>query len=411
MAQFASNRFLRKIAHFLVVFGPGWVTMEADNDFGAVSSYTQAGAQYGLHGLLWLLLILLPITYICQEMVVRLGICTGKGYVVMIYKRFGKFWGNLSIVNLLVVNMLTLVTEFAGISLVMAQLGVSPYWSVPLVAVALIILVLSSGYSRWERCMIVLCLLDVVWLLVACLHRNCPGTPVIPGIPVNGTFLFMVIAVIGTTVAPWQLAFQQSAICNKKLRFKDLKLEQLDTFLGAVFTIIIAGAMMYMGRCVGGAYKDPGNMAHILGTRWGHNIGTLLLLMGCNAAILGTVAISLASAWAFGEIKGWPHSLQLSFKEAKGFYGIYSGCVLSAAGIVLIPHLPLQLVIVSVQVLAALILPSALIFLQLLLNDKTLMRDYRNSKLQSVIGWVVVGLLIGLSVLLILQPFLGAIHI
>ena len=406
-----SNRVLRKIAHFLLVAGPGLIVLEADNEFGAVSSYTQAGAQYGLHGLLWLLLILLPITYICQEMTVRLGICTGQGHAAMIYRRFGRWWGNLSMVDLLLVNFLTLITEFAGISLVMSQLGISSYWSVPLVAIALIVLVLTTRYTVWERSMIALCLLDSVWFIIAFLHRNCASMPIIPGIHVNGTFLFMLIAVVGTTVAPWQIFFQQSCVADKKLRFADMKMEQIDTLLSAVFTIIIAGCMMWCGRAVGGAYKDPSNMAVLLGRQWGHGIGTILLLMGCNAAILGIVAISLASAWAFGEIKGWPHSLQLSFKNAKGFYSIYIGCVLLAALIVLIPHLPLQLIIVSVQVLAAMVLPSTLIFLQLLLNDAKLMGGYKNTKIQSAVNWGIIGLLLALSVALVLQGLLGGVHL
>lgn len=410
MARFASNRFLRGIAHFLMVFGPGIIVMEADNDAGALATYTQAGAQYGLH-LLWLLLILLPITYIVQEMVVRLGIVTGKGHALMIYRRFGRWWGNFSMVDLLVVNFLTLITEFAAISMVMSQVGVSPYWSVPLVALALIVLVCRAGYNGWEKSMIVLCLIDAIWVVVACMHRGYTPMPIIPPVKIDGALIFLIIAIIGTTIAPWQLFFQQSCIANKKLRFQDLKFEQLDTFLGAVFTIIVAGAMMFCGRAVGAHYVDAGQMAGFLGAKWGHGTGLALLLMGANAAILGTVAISLSSAWAYGEIKGWPHSLQLKFKDAKGFYSVYIGCVLLAAGIVLIPHLPLQLIIVGVQVLAGIILPSTIVFLQILLSDKLLMGDYVNTKFQNVVNWIIVGFLIALSVVLVLQVILGGVHL
>jgi Mn2+/Fe2+ NRAMP family transporter len=134
--------------------------MEADNDAGAVSTYTQAGAQYGLK-LLWLLLILLPVTYFCQEMVVRLGIATGEGHAAMIYKRFGKWWGRFSLFDLQLVNFFTLVTEFAGISLAFAAMGVSPWVSVPLATVGLITMVVTGSYLRWERITIFLCLLDL----------------------------------------------------------------------------------------------------------------------------------------------------------------------------------------------------------------------------------------------------------
>src|SRR5689334_9311804 len=151
-----------------MVFGPGLIVMEADNDAGAVSTYTQAGAQYGLN-LLWVLLLLLPVCYFIQEMVARLGIATGQGHAAMIYKRFGKWWGRFSLFDLLLVNFLTLVTEFAAISLATARMGISPWISVPVSAVALIALVLTGSYLRWERITIFLCLLDLCWLVMASL--------------------------------------------------------------------------------------------------------------------------------------------------------------------------------------------------------------------------------------------------
>lgn len=166
------NPTLRRILTFLMVFGPGLIVMEADNDAGAVSTYTQAGAQYGTK-LLWILLILLPVTYFCQEMVVRLGIATGEGHAAMIYKRFGKWWGRFSLFDLELVNFLTLVTEFAAISLALSKMGISPYISVPVSAVALIFLVVSGGYLRWERVTIVLCLIDAIWVVFALMSH--PG--------------------------------------------------------------------------------------------------------------------------------------------------------------------------------------------------------------------------------------------
>src|SRR6516164_3321214 len=150
-----ANKWAAHALTFLMVFGPGLIVMEADNDAGAVSTYIQAGAQYGTH-LLWIMLLLLPITYFVQEMVVRLGIATGQGHAAMIYRRFGKWWGRFSLFDLLLVNFLTLVTEFAAIALAVDHMGVSPYFGVPLAATGLILLVLSGGYLRWER--ITICL-------------------------------------------------------------------------------------------------------------------------------------------------------------------------------------------------------------------------------------------------------------
>src|ERR1700726_774715 len=162
----------RRILSFLMVFGPGLIVMEADNDAGAVSTYMQAGGQYGLH-LLWLLVVLLPICYFVQEMVARLGIATGKGHAAMIYERFGKWWGRFSLIDLLAVNFLTLITEFAAISLALSALGISPYISVPVSALGLTLMVVSGSYLRSARIVIGLCLMDLTWFVLAFMvHPN-----------------------------------------------------------------------------------------------------------------------------------------------------------------------------------------------------------------------------------------------
>src|SRR5579872_7304313 len=167
------SKWTRDLLTFLMVFGPGLIVMVADNDAGAVSTYTQAGAQYGTH-LLWVVLLLLPVTYFIQEMVVRLGIATGKGHAAMIYQRFGKWWGLFSLIDLEVVNFLTLVTEFAAIDLALTKMGVDPRYGVPLVGVGLLAIVLSGSYRRWERIVVFLCLLDFAWFAIAYWLR--PGT-------------------------------------------------------------------------------------------------------------------------------------------------------------------------------------------------------------------------------------------
>jgi len=408
------SKWARNLLTFLMVFGPGLIVMEADNDAGAVSTYIQAGAQYGTR-LLWTLLILLPVCYFIQEMVVRLGIATGKGHAAMIYQRFGKWWGLFSLVDLELVNFLTLVTEFAAIALAVRHFGISPYLGVPFSAVGLIIMVLTGSYRRWERITVFFCLLDLAWIAIAWKLRPTFGelafNSIVPGIPVGGItagLVFLVIAIVGTTIAPWQLFFQQSCIADKRLRFSDLKWARLDTLLGAVFTIVVAACMMIAGSAAfrsGINFDDPAQMAtslHLLaGSEW---IRTAILLLMINAAVLGTTAISLSSAWAYGEVRGWPHSLQKSIGEAKGFYGTYVACVAVAAAIVLIPRAPLQLIILSVQVLAGIMLPSAIIFLQLLLNDKELLgEEYVNKRWNNIVNWTIIVVLFALSLILAAQ--------
>jgi Mn2+/Fe2+ NRAMP family transporter len=407
------SRWVRNLVWFLMVLGPGLIVMEADNDAGAVSTYTQAGAQYGTH-LLWLMFLLLPVTYFIQEMVARLGIATGQGHAAMIFKRFGKGWGLFSLVDLLVVNFLTLVTEFAAISLALSALGVSPYIAVPLAALGLIALVSTGKYLRWERITIGLCLLDIIWLVLA-LTAHPVGSQVLNGtlvvqVPPGGltsNLVFLVIGIVGTTIAPWQLFFQQSCVADKKLRFADLKWARLDTFIGACFTILVAAAMMLVGDASFRhhiLFADPAQMARALGPVLGPFVRIAVPLLMVNAAVLGATAISLASSWALSEVRGWKHSLQKSVREAPKFYIVYGGCVAAAAGLVLIPGAPLQLIILGVQVLAGVILPSAIIFLQLLLNDRELLGDeFVNKPWNNWVNWTIIVVLFILSFILAAQ--------
>ncbi len=407
------SRWAKNLLTFLMVFGPGLIVMEADNDAGAVSTYVQAGSQYGLH-LLWLLVVLLPVTYFIQEMVARLGIATGKGHAAMIYERFGAWWGRFSLLDLLLVNFLTLITEFAAISLALRQFGISPYIAVPASAMALIALVTTGSYRRWERIVIALCLLDLTWFGMAYAtypvwHHVVRNTlvPSLPATGVDGSYIFLVIAIVGTTIAPWQLFFQQSCVAEKRLRFADLKWARLDTFVGATFTVVVAGAMMLIGDYGlrhGVKFQDPAQLAAALAPIGGEFLRRGLLMMMVNAAVLGTTAISLASAWAYGEVQGWPHSLHKKVSEAPSFYAVYVVCVAAAAAIVLVPKLPLQLVIVTVQVLAGLMLPSAIIFLQLLLNDHALLGDrWVNRPWNNWVNWTIIVVLFALSLLLAMQ--------
>src|SRR5579859_1235472 len=194
------SRWQRDLLTFLMVFGPGLIVMEADNDAGAVSTYTQAGAQYGLH-LLWLMVLLLPVCYFIQEMVARLGIATGQGHAAMIYRRFGKWWGRFSLADLLLLNFLTLVTEFAAIALALGKLGVDPRIGVPVAGAALTGLVLTGSYRRWERIVVFLCLLDLAWFAIAFVVHPAAGDvlrhTIVASLPAGGLtggWLFLVIA-------------------------------------------------------------------------------------------------------------------------------------------------------------------------------------------------------------------------
>jgi Mn2+/Fe2+ NRAMP family transporter len=406
----------QRLLRYLVVAGPGLIVMVADNDAGAVSTYTQAGAQYGTH-LLWVLLALLPITYFVQEMVARLGIATGQGHARMIYQRFGTWWGRFSLADLMLVNFLTLVTEFAAIALATRGLGVPAAIAVPLAAIGLVLLVGTGSYRRWERMTLGLCALSFAWFALAWMVGPRWGAAlrdtVVPSLPagrLTSELVFVVIAIVGTTIAPWQLFFQQSCVADKRLRFADLGAARLDTFIGALAVVAFAGCMMLVGDALhraGGSYQDPAQLAEALGGRLGWAGSKLILLLMCNAALLGATAISLSSAWAWGEAMGGRSTLEARITEAPRFYAAYTLCVAAAAGMVLIPGAPLQAIILGVQVIAGVMLPSAIVFLQLLLNDKEMLGErFANRPWNNWVNWGCIGLLFALSLILAAQVLL-----
>jgi Mn2+/Fe2+ NRAMP family transporter len=272
----------------------------------------------------------------------------------------------------------------------------------------------TGSYRRWERTVVALCLLDIGWIAIAFFLRPSSAdiirNSLVPSIPegcITAGFVFLVIAIVGTTIAPWQLFFQQSCVADKQLRFSDLKWARLDTLIGAIFTIVVAGCMVVVGsasKAHGIPFADPAQMTVALRPFIGSGVQTAILLLMLNAAVLGTTAISLSSAWAYGEVRGWPHSLQLPLRDAHGFYSVYFVCVALAAAIVLIPRAPLQLIILGVQVFAGVMLPSAVIFLQLLLNDRVLLGDeFANKKWNNWINWTIIVVLFALSLVLAVQ--------
>ena len=399
------HRWAAMLLAFLFVAGPGLIVMTADNDSGAVSTYCQAGALHGGH-LLWLLLFLLPVTYFCQEMVVRLGIVTGEGHAAMIYKRFGRWWGNFSLLDLLLVNFMTMVTEFAMVDQLARAAGLDPRVAVVGSAVLLLYLVGGGGYRRWERLAVGLCALQLAWFWIT--WRTCPPAAQIAQqafvAPAwTGSTIFLAIAIVGTTVAPWQLFFQQACVADKRLLLKDLVPERADTFLSAIFTIVSAAVMLLAGWALtrtGRPWTDVGGMANDLGAVYGPAVRWLLLGLCFDACLLGATAVSLASAWAWGEVQGWPHSLDLHWSEAPGFYGVYLLCVGAAAGLVLIPGAPLQLIIIGVQVLAGIMLPSCILFLLLLLMDKEVMGKQVNERWRNWVLGIIIAALFAMSAVL-----------
>ncbi|OBG69110.1 Nramp family divalent metal transporter [Mycobacterium sp. E3339] len=396
-----------RLLTLLAIVGPGIIVMVGDNDAGGVATYAQAGQNYG-YSLLWVLLLLIPVLIVNQEMVVRLGAVTGVGHARLINERFGRGWGWFSVGDLFLLNFLTIVTEFIGITLAAEFIGISKYVVVPVSAVALVAIMASGSFRRWERAMFVfiaVTLLQIPMLLMS--HpqwAQAAKSLVVPTISggVSSDAVLLIIAIVGTTVAPWQLFFQQSNVVDKRITPRFIGYERADTVLGAFVVVIGAAALVMTGEWAArstssvGGFTDAGATAHLLGEHRA-TLGWIFAIVLMDASIIGAAAVTLATSYAFGDVFGLKHSLHRGFADAKQFYFSYTAMVVVAAAIVLIPGAPLGLITTAVQALAGLLLPSASVFLLLLCNDREVLGPWVNRPWLNWVAGLIVGTLLLLS--------------
>ncbi len=396
----------------LAIVGPGLIVMVGDNDAGGVATYSQAGQNYGT-SLLWVLILLIPVLIVNQEMVVRLGAVTGVGHARLINERFGRFWGWFSVGDLFLLNFLTIVTEFIGVSLALGYFGVSAYLSVPIAAVLLVAITVTGSFRAWERSMFVFVFANV--LVVPLFFMSHPSAqPIVHGFFVPGiaggatsTSVLLIIAIVGTTVAPWQLFFQQSNIIDKRITPRWINYERLDTWIGALVVVLGAGALMCVtafafpaGSHYAGAFNDAGATASALNDTLGSVAGGFYAVVLLNASLIGAGALTLSTSYAFGDVFGTKSSLHRSFGDAKGFYAMFAALIAGAAAIVLIPGAPLGVITTAVQALAGVLLPSATVFLLMLCNDRAVLGPWCNPPWLNALASVIVGVLVLLSLIL-----------
>jgi NRAMP (natural resistance-associated macrophage protein)-like metal ion transporter len=395
----------------LAIIGPGLIVMVGDNDAGGVATYSQAGQNYGT-SLLWVLLLLVPVLIVNQEMVVRLGAVTGVGLARLITERFGRFWGWFSAGDLFLLNFLTIVTEFIGVSLSLGYFGVSKYVAVPIAAVGLVAITAGGSFRFWERSMFVFVfanLLVIPLFFLAHPHGSTIGHDLfVPGIQggANSTSVLLVIAIVGTTVAPWQLFFQQSNVIDKRITPRWINYERVDTWIGAVVVVVGAAALIavsafaFANTHYFGHFTNAGATASALDSTLGSTAGAFFAIVLLNASLIGAGALTLSTSYAFGDVFGTRASLHRSFREARTFYGIFSAVIAAAAAIVLIPHAPLGIITEAVQALAGVLLPSAIVFLLLLCNEREVLGPWRNRLWLNALASVVIAVLVLLSLIL-----------
>jgi Mn2+/Fe2+ NRAMP family transporter len=416
------NDWWARLRTLLAILGPGLIVMVGDNDAGAFGTYTQAGQDYGT-ALLWTLVLLVPVLYVNQEMVLRLGTVTGVGHARLILERFGRFWGAFSVVDLFLLNALTIVTEFIGISLALDYLGLPREVGV-IAAAAIIIAAAGTGdFRRFERFSLLLVfgglLLIPVFVWVHPPIGEIARGLVVPQLPSHGKLsdvILLIIAIVGTTVAPWQLFFQQSYVIDKCITPRFMRYGRVDLWIGILLVIIGAVAMMtvaaatFAGRPEFGNFQDAGAIAAGLGDYVGRAAGVFFAVALIDASVIGAMAVSLSTAYAIGDVLSLRHSLHRKPKEARAFYAVYGGLVVLAAALVLTLGTPLGLLTNAVQALAGVLLPSATGFLLLLCNDEAVLGPWVNGRPLNVFTGLVIAVLVMLSLILtasVLYPDIG----
>ena len=409
-----SGRF-RRLRTLMVITGPGLIVMVGDNDAGGVATYTQAGQNYGM-GLLWTLALLIPVLYVNQEMVLRLGAVSRVGHARLIFERFGKFWGAFSIGDLLIVNALTIVTEFIGVALALGFLGCPKIVAVPAAAVLLFAVVAGGSFRRWEGLMFLLIAVNVLIIpMVLMVHPAVKATAagLVPQFPggLNSTVLLLTVAIVGTTVAPWQLFFQQSNVVDKRITARWIPYARADLVIGIV--VVMAGASVLMavtafglaGTPDAGNFTDAGAVATTLAHHVGHTMGVLFAVILLDASLIGANAIGLATTYAVGDAMGKRHSLHWKITQAPLFYGGYALLLAVSAAVAFSPDHILGLVTQGVQALAGVLLPSATVFLVLLCNDRAVLGPWVNTVRQNILAWTIVWSLVLLSLALTATTF------
>jgi NRAMP (natural resistance-associated macrophage protein)-like metal ion transporter len=398
------RRFFKAIKLYLILAGPGIIVMVADNDAGGITTYAATGAKYGYH-LLWFLVLLGPVAYYVQEMTVRLGAVTKRGHAEAIFYAFGPFWGWFSLLDLILTDWLTLMTEFIGMTAALRIFGVPSWVTVLVVTVMMTVMILQGRYWTWEKIALLFCGVNLIYIPAAFLVHppihEVLYSSIVPHLPPGGfsnELLFVLMANIGTTIAPWMIFFQQSAVVDKGMQEKDILAGRVDTAIGSFFTVLVAAfCVILTGTLLTGVEIQDAATAALKLRGINHYLGTFLAIGLFDAGLLGAICISLASSWAFGEVLGWAHSLNYKVREAPWFYGFYLLLLASAGTVTLIPEAPLVLITLFVQVIAVTLLPAALVFLILLLNSEESMGRFRNTFTQNLVNVSIVVTIIVLS--------------
>jgi Mn2+/Fe2+ NRAMP family transporter len=406
----------RRTAFFatLAVLGPGIIAASAGNDSGGISTYSAAGARFG-YQMLWMIFVMTFSLVVVQEMAARMGAVTGKGFAALIRERFGVKLALFAMVCLLASNAATSVAEFAGIAASLGLFGISKYIAVPLMALVVWALVTRGNFSAVEKVLLVLSAVFLSYIVAGFMAKPDWGVvlraTVIPQFTWTPAFVSLVIATVGTTIAPWMQFFVQSNMVDKGATVVDLKWQRVDVMGGAIsanvvawFIIMTTGTVLYpMGVQATEASQAALALAPLAGP-----FATILFAVGLfGASTLAAAVLPLTAAYAICEAFGWEAGVNRSWSEAPAFNGIFTFVIFFGAAVILIPGVNLVSIMIFSQVINGVLLPFLLIFMMVLINDERIMGAHTNGRVYNTVAWITIGVVLSLTVLLLGMTVVG----
>ena len=405
MTGFA-ERWRRHLLVFFAVLGPGFITAMVDNDSGGILTYSQAGARWGYLPL-WTLLPITIALIVSQEMCSRMGAVTGKGLSDLIREEFGLriTFGIMAL--LILANLTNVVAEFAGVAISLDLFGVSKFISVPIVAAVVWFLAVKGNYDRVEKIFLFACSIFVVYIIAGILikpdWKQAMIYSVKPKLMLDGDYITMLIAMVGTTIAPWMQFYQQSAVVEKGITAKEYKESRVEVIVGCILTSVIA---FFIIVACAGAYRDhPTNIdsardAALALKPFGQYAFLLFSAGLLNASVFAACILPLSTAYSVCEGLGFESGVNKRWNEAPIFYWLYTLLIVVSALIVITPGFLMVKMILLSQVLNGMLLPFILIFMILLINKYALMKEWVNPRAYNFVAWATVVIVIGMTMAL-----------
>ncbi len=409
-------RFLKRwkiqILLFFAVIGPGFITANVDNDAGGIFTYSAAGAQFG-HMLLWTMIPITIALIVVQEMCARMGAVTGKGLSDLIREEFGLRITFLMMLGILITNFGNVITEFAGIAGSMELFGIPKYYSVPVCAVIVWLIIVKGQYKSVEKIFLAASFFYITYIFAGVIAKpawieamKATVTPPHLAAFKQDSYLYMVIGVVGTTIAPWMQFYLQSSIVEKGVTRRQYKASKLDVIVGCIFTDVVAWFIIV--ACAATLYvhgqteiREAADAAQALRPLAGDYAYILFSLGLFNASLFAASILPLSTAYTVCEGLGFESGVGRKFSEAPAFYWLYTALIVAGGVVVLVPGLPLVKIIVASQVVNGAVLPFVLIFMLLLINKKELMGEFVNTPTFNVIAWATTAIMIVLTALLL----------